>query len=96
MVIFVINNNGYTVERAIHGPKMHYNDIQKWDYLSLPKIFGKSWSTKVHNEIELEEALKNLYNHSDKLRLIEVVMDQEDVPELLAKIAKNINGDNQY
>ncbi len=27
MVIVVLNNEGYTVERAIHGPEQRYNDI---------------------------------------------------------------------
>ncbi len=29
-IIFLINNNGYTVERAIHGQNEPYNDIQMW------------------------------------------------------------------
>ena len=39
-VIFVINNDGYTVERMIHGMKEPYNDIRMWDYKSLPSVFG--------------------------------------------------------
>lgn len=39
-IIFLINNNGYTVERAIHGQNQPYNDIQMWDYTSLPNLFG--------------------------------------------------------
>ena len=28
----VINNDGYTVERLIHGMEETYNDIRMWDY----------------------------------------------------------------
>ncbi len=38
-IIFLINNNGYTVERAIHGRDQPYNDIQMWDYNKLPNVF---------------------------------------------------------
>ena len=39
-IIFLINNNGYTVERAIHGQNQPYNDIQMWDYNKLSMVFG--------------------------------------------------------
>lgn len=39
-IIFLINNNGYTVERAIHYQNQPYNDIQMWDYTNLPNLFG--------------------------------------------------------
>lgn len=39
-IIFLINNNGYTVERAIHGQNETYNDIQMWDYTKLANVFG--------------------------------------------------------
>ena len=34
-IIFVINNDGYTVERLIHGMEETYNDIRMWDYKAL-------------------------------------------------------------
>ena len=39
-VIFLINNDGYTVERLIHGMEEPYNDINMWDYKALPNVFG--------------------------------------------------------
>lgn len=35
-VIFVLNNQGYTIERAIHGPEQRYNDIARWNWTQLP------------------------------------------------------------
>jgi TPP-dependent 2-oxoacid decarboxylase len=40
MVSFVINNNGYTIERCIHGRKQSYNDVAPWKYLLAPVFFG--------------------------------------------------------
>jgi pyruvate decarboxylase len=29
-ILFVLNNNGYTIERLLHGKQRHYNDIVNW------------------------------------------------------------------
>lgn len=41
--IFVLNNDGYEVERLIHGEDKEYNNIQMYDWqLLLPFFAGKS------------------------------------------------------
>ena len=41
--LFVLNNDGYEIERQIHGWKAEYNDIQLYDHqLMLPFFAGKS------------------------------------------------------
>ncbi|NGX55327.1 MAG: Indole-3-pyruvate decarboxylase [Chlamydiae bacterium] len=97
-IIFLINNDGYTIERVIHGPTMIYNDIQMWDYVNLPKIFGNDiiWTTKVSNELELEAALEETKKHPEKLRFIEVIMDRDDSPEILKRIGKACAEANKY
>ncbi|MED0973251.1 alpha-keto acid decarboxylase family protein [Bacillus paramycoides] len=96
-IIFLINNNGYTVERAIHGPNQPYNDIQMWDYDKFPNVFGseeKSLTFKVKNETELVEVLSKITFNMDRLIFIEVVMSQGDQPELLAKLGKRFGKQN--
>ena len=39
-VIVVVNNDGYTIERAIHGRDAYYNDIVAWKWLDIPKALG--------------------------------------------------------
>jgi indolepyruvate decarboxylase len=39
--IFVNQNSGYTVERAVLGKDAKYNDIAKWRYSELPKAEEK-------------------------------------------------------
>ncbi|ALS00284.1 indole-3-pyruvate decarboxylase [Enterococcus silesiacus] len=91
-IVFVINNNGYTVEREIHGATEQYNDIPMWDYQKLPLVFGGTSQTvatyKVTTTIELDEVMKTARKDTQRLQWIEVVMDQEDAPELLKKLAK--------
>jgi len=96
-IIFLINNDGYTVEREIHGPTMLYNDIQMWRYSELPKMFGDNvWTTKISNENELEVALEELRKNSDKLRFIEVIMDRMDSPKMLKTIGQMLQSQNKY
>ena len=74
-ILFLINNDGYTIERAIHEGA--YNDIQPWRYHQLPPVFGESWSCEVRTEAELEEALMQA-TLNQSLSLIEVHLDRLD------------------
>jgi pyruvate decarboxylase len=40
VLIFLINNDGYTYERMIHGEEQEYNDIARWRYLMAPEMMG--------------------------------------------------------
>ncbi len=53
-IIFLINNDGYTIEWVIQDRT--YNDPQPWKYHRLPQVFGISWSCEVRTEGELEVA----------------------------------------
>jgi pyruvate decarboxylase len=66
-VIFVINNDGYSIERAINGPKQGYNDVSmRWDHQKMLEFFGargetgiKSRSYKCKTVEELEKVLED-------------------------------------
>lgn len=96
-IIFLINNDGYTVERAIHGENQPYNDIPMWDYQKLAGVFApeeESLSLKVQTASELVEALETVENNQDRLSFIEVIMHRDDKPELLAKLTKRFASQN--
>lgn len=40
LTLFLINNDGYVIERFIHGMRAHYNDVARWRYLDAPRFFG--------------------------------------------------------
>ena len=89
-VIVLINNDGYTVERAIHGENQYYNNIPKCDWQLMPKAFGatddNSLLLKVETAGELKAALKQAAAVKDKLVMLEVITDKHDIPPLLADI----------
>jgi pyruvate decarboxylase len=84
VIVFVINNDGYTIERCIHGHTQSYNDIARWRYCEAPSFFGASsaFTAKVATWAELDSVLRNEeLLDGDGLRLVEIVMDREDAPE---------------
>jgi pyruvate decarboxylase len=47
--LFVLNNDGYEIERQIHGETAKYNDIQLYDHqLLLPFLAGKKCAVSLH------------------------------------------------
>jgi indolepyruvate decarboxylase len=79
-VIFLINNGGYTIERGYIGKTAHYNDIARWAYADLPKVFRPDTTARsfvVKTVADLHNALSA---PNDSLILIESVMDPLDAP----------------
>lgn len=71
--IFLVNNQGYTMERLIHdGP---YNDVQPWKNHALPEIFGGTEGMKVRTEDDLERALEKAKTVSD-LSFTEIYLEK--------------------
>ncbi|WP_275541678.1 MULTISPECIES: alpha-keto acid decarboxylase family protein [Clostridium] len=96
-IIFLINNDGYTIERAIHGREQVYNNIQMWRYHNVPKVLGPkecSLTFKVQSETELEKALLVADKDCEHLIFIEVVMDRYDKPEPLERLSKRFANQN--
>ncbi|MGK7948325.1 MAG: alpha-keto acid decarboxylase family protein [Xenococcaceae cyanobacterium] len=87
-IFFLINNDGYTIERAIHEGS--YNDIQPWKYHQLPQVFGNSWSCEVKTEGELEQALEKAKYNQDCLSLIEIHLDRLDCSVGVKRLGKSL------
>ncbi len=86
-VVFVLDNDGYTIERVIRGATQAYNDIQPWRYHRLPELFGgDGLGFRVTTEDELDQALLKAGGQRDRLSVIDVVLDRMDCPDLLRKI----------
>lgn len=95
-VILVLNNEGYTVERAIHGPKQRYNDIALWNWTQIPQALsqnGQAECWRVSETGQLAEILEKVA-HSEKLSLIEVMLPKEDIPPLLSAITQALEARN--
>ena len=90
-VVVVVNNDGYTVERAIHGRDAYYNDIVRWNWLEIPKALGirDVLAFRASTYGELEDAFIAAAQHRDRMVLIEAVVARMDVPPLLIELAES-------
>jgi indolepyruvate decarboxylase len=78
--VFVINNHGYTIERAILGKDAKYNDVANWHYSELPKVFCRNCTAETY----VVETIKDLQlvldaPHKDFV-FVESVLDKYDSP----------------
>ncbi|MEN5017565.1 thiamine pyrophosphate-binding protein [Erwinia sp. Eh17-17] len=95
-VIFLLNNAGYTVERAIHGAQQRYNDIASWDWTRLPQalnVNSQAQSWRVTQTVQLREVMA-LLGETPHLSLVEVVLPQDDIPPLLASVTQALHQRN--
>ncbi|XP_027933539.1 pyruvate decarboxylase 1-like [Vigna unguiculata] len=96
-IIFLINNGGYCTETEIHdGP---YNVIKNWDYAGLVEKIdngeGKCWTTKVHCEEELTEAIKTAMERKKScLCFIEVIVESNDTSKELIVLGTRLSAFN--
>nr|ALX37952.1 PDC1 [Actinidia deliciosa] len=96
-IIFLINNGGYTIEVEIHdGP---YNVIKNWNYTGLVDAIhngeGKCWTTKVHCEEELIEAIGTATGaKKDCLCFIEVIVHKDDTSKELLEWGSRVAAAN--
>lgn len=92
-IIFVICNEGYTIERYIHGWDSSYNDVQQWKYKDLIPAFGARPDQYATYQIRTKQELLDLFANKDfcaakKLQLVELYMPKEDAPASLRLTAE--------
>ncbi|HEY0227817.1 MAG TPA: alpha-keto acid decarboxylase family protein [Mycobacterium sp.] len=92
-VIVVVNNDGYTVERAIHGPRAPYNDIVGWRWTDLPSALGVAdhLAFRAENYGELDDAFAAAAQHQDRMVLVEAVLPRLEIPTLLGKLVQPLS-----
>jgi indolepyruvate decarboxylase len=85
-IIFVLNNDGYLIERALEEKSdWSYNDLSKWRYAELPRTLGcADWFTaRVETLGELDAAMKAA-RASRSGAYIEIIGGRMDMPPGLA------------
>jgi indolepyruvate decarboxylase len=96
VIIFLINNRGYTCEVEIHdGP---YNNIKNWDYAGIVNVFnatdGEGRGLRATNGKELAVAIKQALAHSAGPTLIECTIDRDDCTKQLMEWGSRIAAAN--
>ncbi|OQE35125.1 hypothetical protein PENCOP_c014G03227 [Penicillium coprophilum] len=80
MIIFLINNIGYTIEVEIHDGI--YNNIKNWDYAAFVESFnakdGQGRGFRATTAGELHSAIESAKKNRNGPSLIECVIDRDD------------------
>ncbi|KAL8635852.1 MAG: hypothetical protein Q9228_006698 [Teloschistes exilis] len=92
-IIFVICNEGYTIERYIHGMDATYNDISTWKFKDLVSVFGgteqNSRTWQVRTKTEAEDLFRDEgFKRAERLEFVELYMPKEDAPRALKMTAE--------
>ncbi|KAG0742435.1 hypothetical protein G6F57_008773 [Rhizopus arrhizus] len=105
-VIFLLNNDGYLIEKLIHGPHRSYNNFQMWNYSKTLDYMGGHLQrnlsdvspaqvgveAQVRTRDEFERTMKTVKEERNKIHFIEVVMPQFDAPrELILQVQTSEN-----
>lgn len=91
-IIFVICNDGFTIERFIHGMDADYNDIQNWHFKDLVKVFGAKDGSYRTYQIKTKQQVHELFNNeqfnsADVLQFVELYIPKKDAPRALIMTA---------
>ena len=104
LVIILLNNDGYTIEKVIHGPDRAYNNIQMWRYHKSFEYFGIDmkqnreqaaigFAGQVKTREEFEKTMTQAVKETDKIHFVEVIMPAMDAPKTLVL---TIEGTREY
>lgn len=92
-IIFLLNNNGYLIERLLcKDSNIYYNDLAQWEYSKLPEAMGcKGWyTTRVTTCEELDKAIAHAES-CDSGSYIEIIADEYAASPLAAKLHASIS-----
>jgi alpha-keto-acid decarboxylase len=94
-VVVVVNNDGYTVERMIHGKDEPYNDIVSWSWADIPNALGvlNHLTFRAQTYGELDDAFVAAAQNRDRMVLIEAIVPRMDAPDLLTELAQPTSPD---
>jgi indolepyruvate decarboxylase len=83
--IFLINNGGYTIERAILGKNARYNDVANWRYTELASAFCRESTAECFTVATVGELQRVLDAPHKGLVFVEALMDKDDSPGSLIR-----------
>ncbi|KAI7778364.1 pyruvate decarboxylase protein [Diaporthe eres] len=92
VTLFCICNEGYTIERFIHGAEAEYNDIAPWRFKNTPAAFGASGEQVSTHTVRTKQELDALlsdrdFNEARNLQFVELHVPKMDAPRPLVMVA---------
>ncbi len=94
-VVIVVDNSGYTIERALQSPEAVYNDVAPWDWCALARAFAPGVPMVTAESATpgaLDAALAAAAAAPDRLAVLHVRTDPLDLPAGLRGLADSYHG----
>ncbi|WP_432509976.1 alpha-keto acid decarboxylase family protein [Kineococcus sp. SYSU DK001] len=90
--VLLVNNSGYTVERAIRSPEAVYQDVVAWDWTKLPAALGAPRTPvfRARTPAELCDVLGKVRADPDHAAFVELVLPRDDAPDSLLQLARSV------
>lgn len=89
VIVVLLDNKGYGTERFLHPG--NFNDIHPWNYAQLPRILNGGTGYEVRTEGEFDAALRESWNRTSGLSLIQVHLGLKDVSRALDRLAEKLS-----
>ena len=89
-VVLLLDNRGYTIERALQSPRAVYNDVAAWDWRALVTGLtgGRAGYADAATGEELTDALVEAFADTSRMRVVRAVLDADDTPPLIDELAR--------
>jgi indolepyruvate decarboxylase len=92
-IIILLNNAGYTIERALQSPDAGYNDIAAWPWEQVvAALTGGRATTFAATDLPGLRTALEAAEAGNTMAFIEVTVDRDDVPPLLRALAVRNGG----
>ena len=87
VIVILLDNHGYGTERYLHEGDWEYNEIHRWNYGELLKVYGRGKSHYVETESQYKQALKDAWGDPSQVHLIQAKLMENDASDTLKKLA---------
>ncbi|MCA9196794.1 MAG: alpha-keto acid decarboxylase family protein [Planctomycetales bacterium] len=89
-VIIVLDNGGYGTEKKLHPGDWKFNEIHRWQYSELPKVYGGGTGYLVRTEMEFDHALQTAWDDRSGPSILQVVIAPDDHSSALLRLGERL------
>ena len=90
-IVILLDNHGYGTERYLHEGDWKYNEIHRWNYTELTKVYGGGESHAVESKSQYIEAIDAAWSDTDSPHLIVAKLIENDASVTLKKLAARMS-----
>ena len=87
-VVVVLNNGIYLTEQLMLNGD--FNDLQPWNYSSIPEVIGGGQGFHVETEDQFNYAISDALSHRNMYSVIDVRLERNDKSPALARLTTNV------